>query len=603
MTPTTNASVAKVQEYIQHALRDHISLTEINAFFYDRWKIHSFFTDKTDLPPFLASISFLEENSKKSSPKSKDMGDYQTPLALARNVCLLIRQKNPEYSPRALIEPTCGQGNFVVAALETFPTLQIVVALDYQKSYEWRFKWNIILSHAHFICSPRIEFLHADVFSYDLSTHLRQLSQDEDIPVFLLGNPPWVTNAAISALDSQNIPKKKTNLKGWKGMEALTGKSNFDLAESIITSQIRTFGEQGFQGKFAFLCKTIVMKNMLKEALHQPLPIQSPRAWIIDSKQWFGAAVNAGMFTGDFSTKNSCARQCAVFPFASAFEPLSPTRTFGWVGEKFVADIQQYLQTSHLDGKCPFVWRQGLKHDAAKIMELNRIPGVADQYQNRSGDAIPLESQFLFPLAKSSDLQRESLPTPRLWVIVPQTRLGEETSHIQADSPLLWSYLMSDQSRTKLAARKSRIYNNQPEFAIFGIGPYSFLPYKIGISGFYKNLRFLFLSTYENKPYMLDDTCYYLSFASRERALITWGLLTRSEVRAFLSAVVFLDAKRPYTKDLLMRIDLAVVAQAVSYHQWVDHYQQISLIPGEMPSEASYESYRQSLLSRPVEDG
>jgi len=597
MIPNTNAIVTEVQEYLQHASRDHIPLYEINAFFSDRWKIHSFFTDKSDILPFLASLTFLEENHQDSSPKSKDMGDFQTPLALARKVCLLIRQNNPNYLPRALIEPTCGQGNFVVAALETFSTLQFVVALDYQKSYEWRFKWNILLSHAQFVCSPQIEFLHADVFSYDLSTHLRQLSQDEDIPVLLLGNPPWVTNTAISALNSQNIPKKKTNLKGWKGMDALTGKSNFDLAESIITSQIRTFGEHGFQGKFAFLCKTIVMKNMLKEALRHPLPIQTPHSWLIDSKQWFGAAVSAGLFTGDFSAKDPCATQCTVFQFASVFEqplPLSPTRTFGWVGEKFVADLHRYSQTSHLDGKCPFVWRQGLKHDAAKIMELSRIPGVADRYHNLLGDAIPLESQFLFPLAKSSDLQRESLPTPRLWVIVPQTRLGEDTYHLQADSPLLWSYLMSDPSRTKLAARKSRIYNNQPEFAIFGIGPYSFLPYKIGISGFYKEPRFMFLSPYETKPYMLDDTCYYLSFSSRETALITWGLLTLLEVRQFLAAVVFRDAKRPYTKEILSRIDLTTLAQAVSYPKWAQHYQRISVIPGEIPSEASYHLYRQS---------
>ena len=173
MIPNTNALVTEVQDYVQHALRDHISLTEINAFFYDRWKIHTFFAEIAEIHAFFESVPLLEEKQRTPIPKLQDMGDFQTPLELARKVCILIRQNNPEFSPRALIEPTCGQGNFVVAALETFPTLQFVVALDYQKSYEWRFKWNIILSHAQFICSPKIEFLHADVFSYDLSTHLR----------------------------------------------------------------------------------------------------------------------------------------------------------------------------------------------------------------------------------------------------------------------------------------------------------------------------------------------------------------------------------------------------------------------------------------------
>src|SRR5699024_2447196 len=102
--------------------------------------------------------------------------------------------------------------------------------------------------------------------------------------------------------------------------------------------------------------------------------------------------------------------------------------------------------------------------------------------------------------------------------------------------------------------RKSSIYNNSPMFSMFGIGDYTWSPYKVGISGFYKVPVFTLLIS--NKPVMLDDTSYYLSFDNYELAYVVMLTLNSPEVRLFLSQIANLNSKRPYTKKVLERISL-----------------------------------------------
>ena len=53
-----------------------------------------------------------------------EFGDFQTPLALAREICRLLAQK--EIKPEVVLEPTCGVGAFLVAAAEVFPNAHLL---------------------------------------------------------------------------------------------------------------------------------------------------------------------------------------------------------------------------------------------------------------------------------------------------------------------------------------------------------------------------------------------------------------------------------------------------------------------------------------------
>jgi hypothetical protein len=104
--------------------------------------------------------------------------------------------------------------------------------------------------------------------------------------------------------------------------------------------------------------------------------------------------------------------------------------------------------------------------------------------------------------------------------------------------------------------RKSSIYIGKPNFSIFGIGDYSFLPYKVAISGMYKTTHFTLVLPANNKALMLDDTCYFIGFDDFNFAQITHFLLNTEKAQKLLKALIFPDSKRSITKDVLMRIDL-----------------------------------------------
>ncbi len=93
---------------------------------------------------------------------------------------------------------------------------------------------------------------------------------------------------------------------------------------------------------------------------------------------------------------------------------------------------------------------------------------------------------------------------------------------------LSFSLLLIVNHKNYFLDRKSKIYQNQPDFCIFGVGYYSFSPFKIAISGLYKKLNFNLILPYQNQPVIFDDTVYFLSFDDLDTAQKTLQLLNSS---------------------------------------------------------------------------
>jgi hypothetical protein len=109
--------------------------------------------------------------------------------------------------------------------------------------------------------------------------------------------------------------------------------------------------------------------------------------------------------------------------------------------------------------------------------------------------------------------------------------------------------------------RNSSIYRGQPPFAVFGIGDYSFADFKVAISGLYKQPRFRVVGPRKRKPVFFDDTCYFLASSSVEQAALLAAVLNSDAARSLLRALTFTDSKRPVTKSLLQRVDIAADAR------------------------------------------
>lgn len=523
--------------------------------------IESFFANDDELQQARQFTAL--SNAKKTIYSTRETGDFQTPPILAEEVCRFLQNQNVQ--PQVIIEPTFGLGNFIVAAQRNFVQAKLIYGVEIQARYNWHLKLRLLeTALTGEKSASEIQVFHDDFFTHQFSDDVKNAND-----ILILGNPPWVTNAALGFLESDNLPRK-SNIKSLNGLDAMTGKSNFDLNEAILLQLMNTFGKQ--RGVLALLCKNSVIKNWIErlpQLTHRVLDVQ---ALEIDAQKHFGAAVSASLLFARFGVEKQ-SFSCRV---ASLDAPQQTLRSFGWTNKRFVSDIQNYEKSAALEGVCSFVWRQGLKHDCTAVMELTRRNGV---FFNARQEIVDVENEMVYPLLKSSDLRSVVVAAPRRWVLVPQKHLGRSESELKENSPRLWHYLTNNEAA--MSARKSSIYKNKPPFSIFGIGDYSFKPYKVAISGFYKEPRFSLVETFENCPVMLDDTCYFLAFDNKATAVLVAFLLNSTEVANLLSSIAFTEAKRPYTKEILMRINLMSVFHKSKLSNFLDFVSLHSFAVGE----------------------
>ena len=206
-------------------------------------------------------------------------------------------------------------------------------------------------------------------------------------------------------------------------------------------------------------------------------------------------------------------------------------------------------------------------------MELER---EGNMFRNKLDETIDLEENLVYGLLKSSDLKSLVAHKPKKFTIVTQHNVGQKTDYI-IKYPKTYDYLQKHIDLFR--GRKSTIYKKNPDFSIFGIGDYSFKPYKVAISGLYKTLHFTLILP-DQKPIMLDDTCYFLGFDDLKSAVAVHALLNSDVVKSFLQSITFSDAKRMITKEVLMRIDFAKVMNALDSDKLVEQANQALSIVG-----------------------
>lgn len=461
-----------------------------------------------------------------------EFGDFQTPIGLAHQVCSLLNRLG--LSVASVVEPTCGAGSFVAASEVAFPHCGTILGYDINPDYV----------KAAQSASRQAVIRQENFFLKDWKETLRNLAE----PILVLGNPPWVTNSTVGALSGTNLPQK-SNFQGLNGFDAITGKSNFDISEWMLIHLLEWLS--GRSAVLAMLCKTVVARKVLLQAWKADVQISESALYRIDAMDYFGAAVDACLMVCVLKP-GARSLECGVF---DGIEATTRQSTFALRANRLIADLDALETYGHLFGTSARKWRSGVKHDCTRVMELQPEPGDG-LYVNGLGEVVRLEEQFLYPMMKSSELAKRADPSRMM--LITQRSIGEATNSIADRAPLTWRYL--EKHAEALDSRSSSIYRNRPRFSVFGVGEYSFTPWKVAISGFYKRLQFVSVGPKNGKPVVLDDTCYFLPCESEEEARELAQLLNAESAKGFFNAFVFWDAKRPITVNLLANLDLDALA-------------------------------------------
>ncbi len=307
----------------------------------------------------------------------KEYGDFQTPLSLARQVAALVERG--EKSIATIIEPTCGVGAFLQAAAERFG----------RSANYWGFDVNADYVEAARAAITRIGSSEATVQRRDFyATNWEKFFSEQVGPLLIIGNPPWITNAGMGVIRGNNLPKK-SNFQGHSGLDAKTGKANFDISEWMLVRLLQAL--HGRRAAIAMLCKSATARKVLRHAWLNGLDVGQSSLHLIDAAADFGVSVGACLLYTHTGIAES-------EPTATVYESLSfdqPLKTFGLSAGKLVSDVGAYHELRDLDGLECRKWRSGVKHDAAPVMEFTLDNG---SFVNGLGEQYDLEEDYMFPL-------------------------------------------------------------------------------------------------------------------------------------------------------------------------------------------------------------
>ena len=479
-----------------------------------------------------------------------EFGDFQTPDELAAKALAVLKEIG--CAPASVVEPTCGRGAFVIAAEDVFSGIPILAG-EVNEQYVTHLRERLERGR----CGGNATVMHCNFFETDWQSEVAKLPS----PLLIVGNYPWVTSAALGAIQSSNLPKK-SNFRGYSGLDAIMGKSNFDISEWMLLQNLKWL--DGRSGAIAMLCKTAIARKILDHAWQHKVPVKRAHIYSIDAMASFNAAVDACFFFLEVGPDGK-SHDCHVF---KSLDSKTPVNTVGYHDGLVVSDVGCYLKYREFCGlDTNYVWRSGIKHDCSRVMELTY---ANSGYVNGDDEVVDIEDTLLYPMLKSSDLSGKHNKHRQKLMIVTQKTIGECTAKIARIAPRTWNYLRHN--ATAMANRGSSIYNGKPEFSVFGVGEYSFSPWKVAISGFYKNLGFKIVGPTNGKPVVFDDTVYFLACWSEDEARLLHSILMSKEVQMLLGSMVFWSGKRPITVELLKRVNLQKVAEHLGIgHEYMRH--------------------------------
>ncbi len=455
------------------------------------------------------------------------LGDFQTPPALAARVLEALGVRG--IRPGRILEPTCGSGAFLAAAAHAFPNAH-VVGIEYQRA-----RYTAALNELQ-LQFPQVTVDYANAYELNFA----RLKWRARGPLLVVGNPPWITAAALGRGPADTLQPPRSNPKRLRGLAARTGAANFDVAEFLM---LKLLGDlRGEPLHLALLVKESVARNVVRASSALDLGVASAEIVRIDARRWFGVAVDACCLLLSTARDGGLAGPIAIrADFGGApvgwCAPAAPPGPAGAAGE--------------------ILFRQGIKHDAADVFELRLVDGT---WRNGYGDAVDVEPDFRYPLLKARALHAGLLAEPTA-LIVPQLRLGAPTAELENQAPRLWRYLQTHAAR--IAARKSSIYRNAPPFAMFGIGAYSFAPWKLAVAGLYAQPRFRVIGPQAGRPIVLGDTSYFVPFEREADARAVAARCAAPDLVTALAQCV-VPGKRPITKALLDALVAPVLSAAAN---------------------------------------
>ena len=227
-----------------------------------------------------------------------------------------------------VLEPTCGLGGFVAGLLDRPVPPREIRGYEIQADY-------VEACRAYSRGRTVVHVERADLFGVDLASRPDWTTAG---PLLVVGNPPWVTTGELGRLGSVNRPER-SKVVGLSGLDARTGRANFDLAEAVWHKLLNEIREP--DATIALLCKTTTARNVLRWAVRAGRPVASATIHRVDARRWFGAAVDACLFVVRLGPTPARLR-VDVYPDLASD---TPEATIGVIDGQLIADLDGFARS------------------------------------------------------------------------------------------------------------------------------------------------------------------------------------------------------------------------------------------------------------------
>ena len=271
----------------------------------------------------------------------------------------------------------------------------------------------------------------------------------------VVGNPPWVPMSTLTpAAHAQAVALFRHHDMAPRGPRARLGEANADLCGLFAVHLVRQLAPDG---RAALLLKGDVLYNAAGSLLRKRLTQGDSQLTRVD----------------DLSALRLFDSQspCILTHWQSGGGATQSVPLFEWDTQGAVHPAPALALTTEAADGFPYEVRHGVKHDKAAVFELRPVRAVPGGIELDCGDV--LEPDHIYPLLKSRH-QRAWGVLGYGYILVPQQKAGDEGL-----SPATRTHAYLSKHVATLRARRSIWLQRGPFYSVFGVGPYTWAPYKV----------------------------------------------------------------------------------------------------------------------------
>jgi len=512
------------------------------------------------------------------------LGEYYTPRGVAD---LAVQTLDvADFESDAFLDPGCGSGVFLSACidakraalsdrLDAESLVEVITStvfgIDLNPVAVKSAKLSYLLSLFSLLNESGVEEVELPVFLTDSLGLTREdtiqyRGEPLDLTVdHLVGNPPWITWGTLPEATRKAWRERyvdELDLLAHDGIESRLGHGNDDISVPFVLVCIHRYLGEG--GDASFVLKRGVTKGP---------------AGRLFRRQRVGSRSVAVRHVHDFNGLrpfgNDVAVNSAIYTLRADADPEFPIETDSWTAgdttPRFssVAVMEETLnreQTgivpvdnsdpasswlrsdteSRALGACDHEIRHGVKDDAKAV------------YSIEASQLDKLEHDHVYPYLRSKHVVKYGLFGHDRHLVPLQKANQDNERELRANCPETYEYL--DSNRAALEDRSSSWLDNGPFYNLFGLGEYTWSPYKVVWCRLGFKPHFAVVSTVDDeilgeKTVVPGDHCMFISTEDRYEAHFLCALLNSLPYQQSLKALAS-EGKSSLSKTVVSRLTL-----------------------------------------------